>query len=83
MTPQKYPQNLHTPKIFVFLKTPQNIEMQNLEPKNVTRAYVYMKISEDPPPLLGCDHPLCLKHDFLMIDEHKDFIPFLCVYMGT
>ena len=30
--PSKYPQNLHTPKIFVFLKTPKNIEIQDLKP---------------------------------------------------
>ena len=31
--PQKYPQNLHTPqKIFIFLKTPKIIEIQNFEP---------------------------------------------------
>ena len=46
---KKYPQNLHTPKIFVFLKTPKNIEIQNFEPKNMARAYVCMKISEYLP----------------------------------
>ena len=50
MTPKKYPQNLHTPKIFIFLKTPKNIEIQNFEPQKMTRAYVCMKISEYPPP---------------------------------
>ena len=38
-------------KIFIFLKTPQNIEIQNFEPKNkMTRAYVCMKIWEYPHP---------------------------------
>ena len=36
-------------KIFVFLKTPKNIEIQNFEPKKMDRAYVCMKISEYPP----------------------------------
>ena len=40
---KKYPQNLNTQKIFIFLKTPKNIEIQN-------RAYVCVKISEYPPP---------------------------------
>ena len=39
--PKKYPQNLHTPqKIFIFLKTQKNIEIQNFEPKKMGRAYV-------------------------------------------
>ena len=50
MTPKKYPQNLHTPKIFIFLKTPKNIEIQNFEHQNMTLAYVCMKISEYTPP---------------------------------
>ena len=40
MTPKKYPLNLHTPKIFSFLKTPKNIEIQNYEPQSIDRAYV-------------------------------------------
>ena len=49
MTPKKYPQNLHTPKNIIFLKTPKNIEIQNFEPKKMGRAYVCVKISEYPP----------------------------------
>ena len=50
--PQKYPQNIYTPqKIFVFLKTPQNIEIQNFGPEKLAQAYVCVKISECPPPL--------------------------------
>ena len=45
-----YQQNLHTQKISIFRKTPKNIEIQNFEPKKVTRAYVCIKISESPPP---------------------------------
>ena len=38
-------------KIFIFQKTPKNIEIQNFEPKKMDRAYVCVKISEYPPPL--------------------------------
>ena len=55
MTPKKYPQNFHTKKkIFIFLKTPKNIEIQKFDPKKMVRAYVCMKISEYPP--LGRNH---------------------------
>ena len=43
-TKSSYPQ-----KIFIFLKTKKNIEIQNFEPKKMVRAYVYVKISEYPP----------------------------------
>ena len=65
MTPQKDPQNLHTPKISIFLKTPQNIKIQNFEPpQNGPSLRVCMKISEYPPPranIIDPDQPdLCL-----------------------
>ena len=44
-TKSSYPQ-----KIFMFLKTPQNIEIQNFEPQKIAPAYVCVKISEYPPP---------------------------------
>ena len=50
------PKNIHKifipQKIFHFLKTPKNIEIQNFEPQKMTRAYVCMNISEylSPPP---------------------------------
>ena len=47
-TKSSYPQ-----KIFIFLKTQKNIEIQNFEPKKMGRAYVCVKISEYPPPPLG------------------------------
>ena len=51
--PKKYPQNLHTHKeIFIFLKTPKNIKIQNFEPQK-NRAYVCIKFSEYPPPPSG------------------------------
>ena len=43
---KKYPENLHTQKIFNFLKTLKNIEILNFEPPKMAKAYVYMKISE-------------------------------------
>ena len=52
--PQKKIQKIFIPqKIFVFVKPPKNIEIQNFEPQKMTRAYVCMKISEyfpTPPP---------------------------------
>ena len=51
--PQK---NIHKifipPQKIIFLKTPKNIEIQNFEPPKITRAYVCIKISEYPPPLI-------------------------------
>ena len=47
-TKSSYPQ-----KIFIFQKTPKNIEIQNFEPPKMDRAYVCVKISEYPPPLPG------------------------------
>ena len=44
-TKSSYPQ-----KIFIFQKTPKNIEIQNFEPQKMDRAYVCVKISEYPPP---------------------------------
>ena len=53
MTPQKYPQNLHTQKVFIFLKTPKNIEIQNFKPpKNdpSLRMYENIRVPPLPPP---------------------------------
>ena len=51
------PKNIHKifilKKILFFLKTPKIIEIQNFEPKEITRAYVCMKLSEYPPPPPG------------------------------
>ena len=48
------PKNIHKifipHKIFIFLKTPKNNEIQNFEPQKIGRAYVCVKISEYPPP---------------------------------
>ena len=43
-TKSSYPQ-----KIFIFLKTPKNIEIRILNPQKMGRAYVCVKISEYPP----------------------------------
>ena len=47
-------------KVFIFLKTQKNIEIQNYEPKKMGRAYVCVKISEYPPgPAIShCSHLL-------------------------
>ena len=44
-TKSSYPQ-----KIFIFLKTQKNIEIQNFGPQKIVRAYVCVKISEYPTP---------------------------------
>ena len=44
-TKSSYPKQL-----LIFLKTQKNIEIQNVEPKKMGRAYVCVKISEYPPP---------------------------------
>ena len=49
--PQKISTKSSYPKkILIFLKTRKNIEIQNLEPPKMGRAYVCVKISEYPPP---------------------------------
>ena len=64
MTPQKYPQNHHTPKKS-FSENPKNIAIQNFEPPkndpslrmfsdpNNTGSEVCMKTSEYPPSPWG------------------------------
>ena len=48
--PKKISTKFSYPKqIFIFLKTPKNIEIQNFEPKKMGLAYVCVKISEYPP----------------------------------
>ena len=50
MTPKKISTKSSYPKkIFIFLKTQKNIEIQNFEPQKMGRAYVCVKISEYPP----------------------------------
>ena len=48
-------------KIFIFLKTQKNIEIQNFEPKKMGRAYVCVKISEYPTPPPPWEHDLHLQ----------------------
>ena len=48
--PQKNIHKIFIPKkIFIFLKTQKNIEIQNFEPKKMDQAYVCVKISEYTP----------------------------------
>ena len=43
--PQKNIHKIFIPqKLFILLKTPKNIEIQNFEPKKMDRAYECMKI---------------------------------------
>ena len=44
MTPKKYPLNLHAPKNIHFSENPQNIEIQNFEPKNGPSIRMYENI---------------------------------------
>ena len=64
--------NIH--KIFkqkknsIFLKTQNNIEIQNFEPQKMARAYACMKKSEYPPPPPGCyTRGIC----FEVLKRHK------------
>ena len=47
--PKKYPQNLHTPKIFIFLKPPKNNVIQKFKQKRKTRAYACIKQYQSTP----------------------------------
>ena len=40
-------------KIFIFLKTPKNIEIQNFEPKNDPSLRMYENVRVPPPPGLA------------------------------
>ena len=51
MTPQKYPQNLHTPKNIYISENPKKYWNSKFWTQKMTRAYVCMKISEYPLPL--------------------------------
>ena len=60
--PQKISTKSSYPKkIFIFLKTPKNIEIQNFEPKTLGRAYVCVKISEYTPHSPWIDAVLVVK----------------------
>ena len=58
MTSQKYPQNLHTRKIFIYLKTQKDVEIKYFTHPKMVWAYECMKISmyPPPPPTPRCDH---------------------------
>ena len=46
MTPKDIHNFIILKKIFIFLKTPKNVEIQNFEPQKMVQAYIYLKISE-------------------------------------
>ena len=48
MTLKKYPQNIHTPKIFIFLIKPKIIEIEDFERPKMVQAYVFMKYQSTP-----------------------------------
>ena len=54
--PQNYPQNLHTQKNIIFVKTLKNIEIQNFDPppkkkRSLSlRMYENIKVPPTPPP---------------------------------
>ena len=51
MTPQKYPQNLHTPKKIYFSENPKHIKIESFEPqKNDPSLRMYEIIRVPPPP---------------------------------
>ena len=51
MTPQKYPQNLHTPKnTIIFLKTRKKLKFKILNTKNDHSLRMYENIRVPPPP---------------------------------
>ena len=51
MTPKKYPQNFHTQKIFIFLKTQKIIKIQNFgQKKNDPSLRMHENIRVPPSP---------------------------------
>ena len=54
--PQKNIHKIFIPKKY-FLKTPKITEIQNCEPKKMTRAYVCIKISDGNPPPPPLEQP--------------------------
>ena len=76
MIPKEYPQNLHTPKIilFFFLKTPKNIEIQNVEPtRNDTSLRIYENIRAPHY------HPLDIYHDSIYL-MYTTYIYVVCFF---
>ena len=48
--PKRYPQNLHTQKLYIFLKTLKGIEIQNFEHQNGASPRMNENIIVPPPP---------------------------------
>ena len=78
MTPpppkKKYAQNLYTPKIFIFLKTPKNIEIQNFNPKKWHEPTYVWKYQSIPPSLINVvlSHGMCLYQVMMMLHFLND-----------
>ena len=62
------PKNIHKifipQKIFIFLKKPQNIEIQNIEPKNCPRLHMYKNYRVPPPLRVRCVVPAQAMNSF-------------------
>ena len=50
MTSLKYPRNLHTRKIFIYLKTQKDVPIKKITHTKMVQAYECMKISMYAPP---------------------------------
>ena len=77
MTPKDIHKMFMPQKIFIFLKTPKNIEIQKFDPKKMDRAYVCMKISEYPPGAQWYNVPYFTK----VQNEPRSLLPVLCEHM--
>ena len=55
MTPQKYPQNHHTPKNIHFFVNPKSIEIQNFEPPKIDPS---LRMYSDP---INTGSEVCMK----------------------
>ena len=60
MTQKNIPKMFIPKKIFIFLKTPKNIEIQKIDPKKWTEPTYVWKYQSTPPPPPG---------DFPFIDQ--------------
>ena len=76
-------------KIFIFLKTQKNIEIQNFDPKKMGRAYVCSKISEYPPWAGKSTYTYTQAHPSLhcstlrQIPKSNGLIPLICSFVTS
>ena len=66
----------YPPKIFIFLKPPKNIEIQNFEPQKIARAYVCVKISEYPAGTSNCKGYFYPSIYFSMLNSKKSMLKY-------